>query len=675
MTSVGLVIFSRSVRENLSSPGVYGVVAVFAALSALLFTNRTFGGGTASLEPSAPDIAIVLIIVLPVLTMRLLSEGRRASPLQVLFSMPVSADSIVIGQYTAAVVTSLLLLATTLPFAVVLALAGDPDLGKLLSTFLGLALLSLVLTAIGVAASALASTQAVAASLAIGVSLSMWFAATLGATVESLSALRTLSLADMLSGFLVGRVTADAVVRQAVIIVVALWLARCALRLRMAGAGPRRLLHDRGTRVVSALAALLVLLLSLAGQRPWSIDMTSGGRFSLTTTTTDLLERATSTIELVGFPNELQRPGLLALLEAYEASAGRIRIALHDPDQRPDLARRYGISDYGDVVVLVGGATSVVKQVNEATLTQGIADALRSTRTTACFSSGQGERSLDDRGPQGLIAASGVLAANGVTARTVSLVQPDWERSCDVVVVAGPQADLPVDHLDRLSTYLRSGGDAVLLVDGPRTSGLAAVTRDFGVSPVGGVVVEPEDSARFEGNPLVPSVSEFESVHPVVQDVAAVALAHTGRLELAQPDPPPTRTISLLAQSSPSSVFLDQPNTSPGDAQPGPAVMAVAVDDLLPDAGAGGERTRLAVVASADMFGNQFIDALDNSTFLVNALAWAAETTPVVGVRAATPEPELLDVDPWTQRNIVLALVLGQPFLWGLGALLMRRRQ
>ncbi|MFQ5936989.1 MAG: ABC transporter permease subunit [Acidiferrobacterales bacterium] len=118
--------------------------------------------------------AIVLLLVVPLLTMRLISEERRNRTLTLLFSAPVSMTEIVLGKYLGVIafIGTVLALIALMP----LSLAGSTtlDAGMVASGLLGLTLLVAGFVAVGLFMSTLTQYPVVAAITTFGVLLLFW---------------------------------------------------------------------------------------------------------------------------------------------------------------------------------------------------------------------------------------------------------------------------------------------------------------------------------------------------------------------------------------------------------------------------------------------------------------------------------------------------------------------
>lgn len=124
--------------------------------------------------PLLAQLVELAFLVVPLLTMSALAGERRGGTLPLLFSAGIPASRIVLGKYLAILVWLLLWLALTLAMPLALSHAIRLDWGKLAAATLGLVLLFAALAALGIACSAFASHQALAAAAALVLTLLLW---------------------------------------------------------------------------------------------------------------------------------------------------------------------------------------------------------------------------------------------------------------------------------------------------------------------------------------------------------------------------------------------------------------------------------------------------------------------------------------------------------------------
>jgi ABC-2 type transport system permease protein len=198
--SPALTIAKREITTYFLSPVAYVVTVVWLVWCGLQF--YLLAGVFASapnLSASASPLSaffggsvlffIPLLVFAPVLTMRLLAEERHTGTLESLLTAPVTSAHVVIGKYLAALVTWVGLWVPTLMYVWITSQFGRIDLGAVLASYLGVLGIGLYYMAIGLAMSALAKNQIVAALLTFMV-LSGLFAVGLLSFVDTFASYR-----------------------------------------------------------------------------------------------------------------------------------------------------------------------------------------------------------------------------------------------------------------------------------------------------------------------------------------------------------------------------------------------------------------------------------------------------------------------------------------------------
>jgi ABC-2 type transport system permease protein len=179
MSTFGTLL-AKETRALFVSPIAYPVLAVFLLLMGYTFTAMLFLNKNATLVHEFFQASMLLLLIVPVITMRLLAEERRAGTLELLLTSPVREIEVVLAKFLASMAVIVAMLAPTVAYPITLQIFGDPDWGPVYSGYLGLALLGGALTSLGLAVSALTANQIVAAIVSLGLFLLMWMLDSLG---------------------------------------------------------------------------------------------------------------------------------------------------------------------------------------------------------------------------------------------------------------------------------------------------------------------------------------------------------------------------------------------------------------------------------------------------------------------------------------------------------------
>jgi len=181
------VITKRELSAYFLSPIAYVVLTGFALAHGLLFSLFL----APTIDPTntaqwAFGLPLwLLIVAVPLLTMRLLSEETANGTIETLMTAPVTEIEVVLGKFVGALVFVVVLFAPILVEVVYLSSLGPVDPGPVLSGFLGLILLSALFIAIGLLCSAVTRMQVAAGIVSFVMLLGSYFLWTLSRDAET----------------------------------------------------------------------------------------------------------------------------------------------------------------------------------------------------------------------------------------------------------------------------------------------------------------------------------------------------------------------------------------------------------------------------------------------------------------------------------------------------------
>lgn len=177
MSTVG-TLARRELGAYFLSPIAYAVMAMFLFSSGMAFGLGTFyAGGEASLRQLfEPWMVFILVFVLPMLTMRLISDELRMGTIETLMTAPVTETQIVLGKFLGAWTFFVLLLAALIPYPLLLGAFGPVDSKLLFCHLLGVVLMGGLFIAVGLFFSACTKHQVVSVLLSLTLLVLMTFA-------------------------------------------------------------------------------------------------------------------------------------------------------------------------------------------------------------------------------------------------------------------------------------------------------------------------------------------------------------------------------------------------------------------------------------------------------------------------------------------------------------------
>lgn len=199
-------VLRKELKVLWSSPLPYLLGAVLNATLGVLGWSQVAERGQAVFQPLVPIAGFLVLLTAPILASRSFSDEIRTGSLELLLAIPVRRASLVVGKYAAVFGTMLALTAPIGLFVLLLQLYGSPDGGPIVAGLIGLALLCAALSAVGVVASSLTSSQPVAAIGGIFAVLLLWFAHTGSESLPAGGFLGAFSISERLRSFAGGLV-------------------------------------------------------------------------------------------------------------------------------------------------------------------------------------------------------------------------------------------------------------------------------------------------------------------------------------------------------------------------------------------------------------------------------------------------------------------------------------
>lgn len=179
-----LVIAGKEIRSLFVSPIAYVVLTGFLLLGGWFFFNLLFRfnylltlytsfQNTQGLQglnlndhvvaPLLHNLTIVLVIMVPIITMRSFAEEKKTGTYELLLTSPLTVTQIVLGKFLGLLFFIFMMILLTGTYPAILFIYGNPELGILASGYLGLFFLGVVFASIGLLTSSLTENQIVAA--------------------------------------------------------------------------------------------------------------------------------------------------------------------------------------------------------------------------------------------------------------------------------------------------------------------------------------------------------------------------------------------------------------------------------------------------------------------------------------------------------------------------------
>lgn len=175
MANIG-IIFRREFRAYFDSSIAYIFMIVFLLLTCGIYMSGFFLQGAADMRGFFGNLPLFLLFFLPAVTMRLWAEDKRIGTMELLMTLPMKPQEIVVGKYLAALSFYAIALAGTLVLPIMIAAVGNPDLGAIVGGYIGSVLVGAMYLAVGIFVSGLFKDQIAAFVVALMLCLFFFFA-------------------------------------------------------------------------------------------------------------------------------------------------------------------------------------------------------------------------------------------------------------------------------------------------------------------------------------------------------------------------------------------------------------------------------------------------------------------------------------------------------------------
>jgi ABC-2 type transport system permease protein len=167
-------IYRREIASYFTSPIAYVFLTAFYFATGVYFCITTLASATTDMSAFFSGILVILMVLIPLITMRLLSEERRNRTEQSLLTAPIRLTEMVMGKYFAALTLYTVAEAIFIVYALILNYFGDVQWTFVLSNSLCIFLIGAAFIAIGVFFSSVSDSQIVAFILTFFTLVFIW---------------------------------------------------------------------------------------------------------------------------------------------------------------------------------------------------------------------------------------------------------------------------------------------------------------------------------------------------------------------------------------------------------------------------------------------------------------------------------------------------------------------
>jgi len=450
------------------------------------------------------------------------------------------------------------------------------------------------------------------------------------------------------------------------------------LKFRERAMNKRTLQYGANTVLSSVIVlGILVLLAFLSTRHHYRADLTGKGLFSLAKQTKDALRSLKKEVKFIAFYRSSEQERARDLLNEYAYRSKFVSYKFVDPNEKPQLARQYKVTNYNTIVVESGGKRESVTDLSESNLTNALVKVTRELDKTVYFVTGHGEHPIDSDQPEGYKTVADGIKNENYIVKSLNLPQDKKiPEDCSVLVIAGPKANFFPFELDSLKQYINNGGRVLVLLDPEWKPALPNFLKNYKISVDDDIVVDASGIGRLMGmGPQVPLVTRYEK-HDIFKDFRITTFfplavsVHT--LEKGDDDV----TTQVLFRSTTrawgeTKYKAREVSFNSKEDIRGPLPLAVVATRKKGD-----KKGIVLVIGDSDFAINGYVKNSGNYDLFLNTVNWLAEEEDMITIRPKRLDDRRVNLTVKQSKLIFYISVIGLPLaiiLAGVGVYFKRR--
>ncbi|MBR6402796.1 MAG: Gldg family protein [Eubacterium sp.] len=530
-----LAIFKKEFRAFFNNVLGWLFVAVnFAFLSLYFFAYNLFQG-SADVGYVYSYVVFLFLIIIPVLTMKIISQDRREKTDQLIFTAPISLFKVIMGKYLALVAVFSIPAAMSALYPVILSCFGTVSMPQAYTALLGYWLYGIALIAVGMFISSMTENTIVAAVLSVLVFFLLYIMAffeTISSSIPGISKIITqLDMNKRLTDLTTGMLDFGAILYFLSICAIFIFLTISFIRRRRWTFSKNKILKGLGhTTSIIVVIALIVAAnwgFSYLPEKYKSIDVNSQKIYELTDQTCDLVNKIDKDILIEIYSTEAQASDDIKKTLRHYKELGNISIEYINPKDQPNFANKYGESSLaqGSLVVSCGDKYKVIDESSIYKYDEMSYYYTGQSTTTGYDAEGQITSAIayvtSDKNPiiynvtgnsEATLGANftSAISKENIDLKTLDLMKVDQiPEDADALMILAPATDINEGELQILRDYVEKGGNIYMTfryTEKPLDN-LNSLVADYHLEVKRGVIMESDRNDYYkEADYLIPQI-------------------------------------------------------------------------------------------------------------------------------------------------------------------------
>jgi ABC-type uncharacterized transport system involved in gliding motility auxiliary subunit len=432
--------------------------------------------------------------------------------------------------------------------------------------------------------------------------------------------------------------------------------------------------------------SVIALIAVISTRYKRRIDLTATKRYTLSAQTIKILKSLKKEIEAIAFyrADERTRQAMEDILLEYSYYSPHFKYQFVDPDRKPTVAAKYGISSYRTTLLISGKRQETVGMESEERITNSIIKVTRDSVKTVYFVTGHGENDIADFQKGGYKAAKEAIEKENYEIRNLLLLNvEDIPQDASVVIISGASKDFISSELEKLKRYINRGGKLFIMIDPGRVHNLIPFLSEYGFK-IGDDVIIDKQSQVYGANYLTPVVTEYDDKHPLTKEFNFATLFPLARSvdmnkDLSKGAYPIIRTGSYSwAETDKKTLEAGKAEYQEGKDKKGPITIGSVTAVEAAKANESGKKiyARIVVYGNSGFANNTHLNLLGNKDLFLNTVSWLAEEEDLISIRSKDSEatPVVLTA---TQGRLIfwLPVVVFPTLVLAAGLVIYRRRR
>ena len=538
-----LAILKREIKSYFQNVIGWLIVGAILAVYGIYFFAYNLQNGYPYISYPVSSITFVLLITVPVLSMRCLAEERKSKVDQLLLTAPVTVGKIVVAKYLAMVAVFSAAVGVIAVTPLLLSLFGTVPMGESYVAILGFWLMGCLFLAVGLFLSSITESQVIAAVLSFIVLFVCYMMDGILSLITENETLITkvLSIFDIytpFTQFINGSLDLSAVFYYVSASVFMVFLAAQSLQKRRWDISKNTLSTSvfSTTTIAIGFAVTIVanLIISSLPVTITKIDCSYGKIYNLTEETEQFLNELDENITIYVLNSEGSMDVQIdETLQRYAALSSHISVEYVDPTINPYFYQTYTDTTPSQNSVIVVGSqrsklidyydlyeveyemeyysysysTTITGYDAEGQITSAIEYVTMDAEELAVVYqiTGHGETALTS-------AFTEVLAKANIRLESLELFNEEAvPADAQAIIINAPTSDFNAEDAKKVIDYMENGGNAIISCDFEyaNLTNFNSIVENYGMEWIDGIVAENNAQYYYSGNPfyLLPDIN------------------------------------------------------------------------------------------------------------------------------------------------------------------------